>query len=485
MQKRSLFLIILFTVVALMGLITIQIVWIKYDIQARNSNFDKSMNEAVSNAIYKLDKIEFAKEIDNELSILQDQFQLKELFDSIASSIEKPGTNSLYDSILSLTQKEQYLIMQQIFQRTFMIRDVVREVFNSRKLNSMAENIDVALLDSLLHRELALKGVFAGYEFGIYNPQKKQLIIERTGRFSQELLDQGARFNIFPQHILNQSDQLIIYFPQKNNYLIKQLWKLLLSSFIFISVLGFLFWYTINTIIHQKKLSDLKTDFINNMTHEFKTPVSTISLACQALKDPDMQNSPDAVKTYIQMISEENSRLGNMAEKILQAAKTDMSHFNFKIETLNIHHLIESVLEKTRLKIDENHGSIQMKLGASEALLQGDRIHLTNVIFNLLDNAIKYSIEKPEIKVETKNHNNGVTVSVIDRGIGISKSEQKKVFDKLYRVPTGDVHDVKGFGLGLSYVKAVVENLGGEVKLQSEPGNGTIVSFWLPHDLVK
>jgi two-component system phosphate regulon sensor histidine kinase PhoR len=241
------------------------------------------------------------------------------------------------------------------------------------------------------------------------------------------------------------------------------------------------FSFSVFTIIRQRKLSELKNDFINNMTHEFKTPISTISLACQALSDKDIPRTNEMYNDYIQIIGDENHRLGEMAEKILQTAILEKGNLHLRPEAIDMHSLISDAIHKIAIQIEIRDGVINQSLTANHSMVKADKVHLSNVIFNLLDNANKYSPRKPQILVSTADADGGIYISVNDKGMGISKANQKKIFDKLYRVPTGDVHNVKGFGLGLSYVKFIIEKHGGNIQVESEPGKGSTFTLFLPY----
>jgi two-component system, OmpR family, phosphate regulon sensor histidine kinase PhoR len=219
------------------------------------------------------------------------------------------------------------------------------------------------------------------------------------------------------------------------------------------------------------------------MTHEFKTPISTVSLACEVLNDPDVSKTDELVHSYIDIISQENKRLGVLAEKILQTAILEKGQLNLRKENTDLHSVISDVIRKISIQIEIRDGNITTDFRATNPLIMADKVHITNVINNLLDNANKYTPKKPVIVVSTADHENGILLSIRDNGIGISKANQKKIFDKLYRVPTGDVHNVKGFGLGLSYVKFIVDKHGGEVSVDSEPGRGSTFRVWLPSGL--
>jgi len=216
------------------------------------------------------------------------------------------------------------------------------------------------------------------------------------------------------------------------------------------------------------------------MTHEFKTPISTISLACQALTDKDIMKSSSIYDTYLNIISEENNRLSGMAERILQSARLQKGEVVLKAEEINLHDVITDAIQKVSLQVEKKGGKITLEALAENPVIFADRVHITNISFNLLDNANKYTPWAPIILIKTKNISDGIVISIKDNGVGISKSNQKKVFEKLFRVPTGNVHNVKGFGLGLSYVKTVVEKHLGKITLDSELKKGSTFSVYLP-----
>jgi two-component system phosphate regulon sensor histidine kinase PhoR len=273
---------------------------------------------------------------------------------------------------------------------------------------------------------------------------------------------------------------LSLLFPTKTNYSLNGVEVTLLSSIILIILIIGAFYFTISTIIRQKKLSEIKSDFINNMTHEFKTPISTISLAGEVLSDKTIVKTPESVEKYLKIIKDENKRLAGLVENVLQAAVLDKGKLKFKIQECDLHKIISDVIQSLNLQIQNKGGFITTELNARRYSLFADRMHLGNIIYNLIDNALKYSKDAPHITISTDSNKDGISISVQDNGIGIRKEDQKKIFETFYRVPTGNVHNVKGFGLGLSYVKAVVEKHGGHVEVQSEPGYGSTFVVYLP-----
>jgi two-component system phosphate regulon sensor histidine kinase PhoR len=246
-------------------------------------------------------------------------------------------------------------------------------------------------------------------------------------------------------------------------------------------IIIFAFTYTIQTIFKQKNLSEIKNDFISNMTHELKTPISTISLACEALNDKDITN-PITKTNYINMISQENKRLGVLVESVLKSATWDKADLKLKLEEFDLHEIIDGVVNNILIQVTSKNGTIIKNLLANQHLINADKVHITNMIYNLLDNANKYTPSNPEITISTENIRQGILITVSDNGIGIKKENFNKIFEKFYRVPTGNIHNVKGFGLGLSYVKALIEKHDGEIQVTSELGKGSSFNIYLPFD---
>ncbi|MFZ4542770.1 MAG: sensor histidine kinase, partial [Saprospiraceae bacterium] len=233
-------------------------------------------------------------------------------------------------------------------------------------------------------------------------------------------------------------------------------------------------------IFRQKKFDQVKNDFINNMTHEFKTPLATISLAADSIGSPTILNNPDKVKRFIEIIKQENKRMNGQVEKVLQMAILDKDTFKLKINELDINEIIEHAMLNFALQVESRDGSIRTELKAERHIIEGDFTHVSNIIHNLLDNANKYSPDKPEITIKTRNISDGIEITVEDKGLGLSPASRKLIFDKFYRVPTGNVHDVKGFGLGLSYVKNMLTAHKGNIEVKSELGKGSSFIVFLP-----
>ncbi|MBM3434643.1 MAG: HAMP domain-containing histidine kinase [Bacteroidetes bacterium] len=469
MNKKGFIFIIIVITAALIGLMVIQSFWIKSAITVKEANFVRDVNEAISAVVSRLEREETANRFKDQMSLMQKQQRWMETLDSLNLSAAR--SNNFFWG-----QND----VNRFINKSKIMQDVLNQMFYDYSNIPVENRVNVWHLDTLISDELNAKGISTKYEFGIFSPSRNFMPIQKTGKYPKELLNNGFHFTLFPSEMFGSPDYLIIFFPKEKQFIITRLWGTLSVAIIFIIIIILSFAYTVITILKQKKISDMKNDFINNMTHEFKTPVSTISLACEALGDKDMIKSESLYENYINVISEENKRLGNMAERILQSASLEKGQILLKLEELDVHQIIPEAINNIRLQVEKREGSIKINFKAQMHHIKADRVHFTNVIFNLLDNANKYTPVAPEIEISTENSYSGILISVRDNGLGISKSNQKKIFEKLYRVPSGNIHNVKGFGLGLSYVKGIVEQHGGKITLESELNKGTNFTIYLP-----
>lgn len=363
---------------------------------------------------------------------------------------------------------------------------LAREVFNDMLFNkrSIHDRVNYFVLDSLLKYEIRSKGIFLPFEYGISTKEHPNLLHYASSiRYKSEGLKSDKdtyMVNLFPNDYNNTESYLRVYFPNQDRYIMRTMWVMYASSLLLILVVLGCFYVALSTIVKQKRLADIKNDFINNMTHEFKTPISTISLATQMLQDKDVSASQNMFQRYLNIIKEENRRLGSQVEKVLQTAQMERGDLKLKLGTVNVHQVIEHVLENISPQIELREGEILFDLKAEHCEIEADEVHLTNIIFNLLDNANKYSPNRPVISIETEDLEQGIAIRISDKGIGMSKESLKNIFEKFYRVPTGNLHDVKGFGLGLSYVKKMVEEHKGKIKVQSKLGEGSTFEIILP-----
>lgn len=334
--------------------------------------------------------------------------------------------------------------------------------------------INPELLDSLIKLELTMRQIRADYELGIYNAADDTLVYgEYIPATNQWQIDHAND----PITSTGEKSNFAIYFPDKYSVIIGEI-KIWIFSTIVLLLMTAFFVYAILTLLKERRLAEIKEDFINNLTHEFKTPIANIELASEALKGNKI--SEDKQDRYFQIIHAENQRLKKQVEQVLQMGTIDKKELHLELKPINIHDLIQRLAASTGMRIKEKTGTLNMQLNASRSEVLGDEFHLTNTVYNVLDNAEKYSKDHPEISISTENKKGGLLISIRDAGVGIKEEFQQFVFDKFFRVPTGDVHNVKGFGLGLSYVKIIIEAHQGKITLHSEVNQGTQFDIYLP-----
>lgn len=347
--------------------------------------------------------------------------------------------------------------------------------------NEISGSIDSIKLDSLLRDEFDYLNIHAAFEFGVFHRSDSFFLINGNSVFRKEILESRHCTSL---SCLWKPDAYLfsVYFLDEQGLFYKKMYGWLGLSAFFLIIVITSFSYIVLTLIRQKKLSEMKTDFVNNMTHEFKTPISTISLASEMLLKPSVNEIAEKTKKYAGIIFDENNRLKNQVEQVLQIAVLDKGEFKIKKAPIEINEIIDIVCDNFEMQVRQRDGNLVKNFEAVNSIIQADQIHFTNVIANLLDNANKYSLNKPNIKVFTRNVHNGVLIGIEDNGMGISQESQKHIFKQFYRVHTGNIHDVKGFGLGLYYVKTIVEAHGGSIKIASELKKGSRFEIFLPFE---
>ncbi len=339
---------------------------------------------------------------------------------------------------------------------------------------SIVRRMEALPMDSLLMLAFAEQGIEAQPVFGAFDRYGQPVyLLDESEPYSETLLNEGYSVALGAIH-------LRVHFPQLGRYLLGQMLGAFALSVLMMLLIAGGFGYTLFAIQRTKRLDRLQRDLVNNLTHELKTPISSIGLASEALTDPAFDE--DARKHYIGLIREENKRLGVLVENVLRASLSESGAMRLYVQPLNLHDLVKGVVKNMAMQFHKQGVKVDLVLEASNPNLVADRIHLTNVLFNLIDNAVKYSSSEPHLVIRTAQTPDGVSLDVQDNGLGIAKEHLGKVFERLYRVPTGNVHDVKGFGLGLSYVKNVVERHGGSVHIASRVGEGTTLKLLLPFE---
>lgn len=382
-----------------------------------------------------------------------------------------PGTaadESLRDSV-----RQRY-----IYQRA-LLNEVVYSILYKTSDKPLAERIDFRKFDSNLRAELRNNGINIDYHFYITTSDGREVF--KCSDYVRNNNDYIYKQTLYPNDPFAQMGIVYIHFPEMHRYIFASV-RFMIPAIIFTIVLLIIFIFTIYTIFRQKRLTEIKNDFINNMTHEFKTPISSISLAAQMLKDPAVAKSEAMFTRISGVIIDETKRLRFQVEKVLQMSMFDKKANTFKRKELDANLVVQDTVNTFRLKVEASHGTIEANLAAANAMVYVDEMHFTNVIFNLLDNAIKYKDEERDLRltVATRNESNKLIITIADNGIGIKREDLKKIFEKFYRVHTGNRHDVKGFGLGLAYVNNVVTALGGHIHAESDYGKGTKFIIALP-----
>lgn len=426
MNRKTILITILVTTLALMGVIITQFFWVKNAIALRGEQFDQTVNIGL-------------KRVVNQLTTLQNDTSIIRNFCAATSS--------------DISLHSQFI-----------------------------HSIDPALLDSMFKTEFRNLQVDQEYYYGIFGETENTFLTGRFKGFEDKILSSDHFLAI---SCIFQQDQykVGIFFPNQPKFVLRSMQLYIILSAFFILVTIGSFWFVIHSLFKQKKLSEIKADFVNNMTHEFKTPISTISVASEMLMKEAIYENPEKLLKYAHIIYDENARLKNQVEKVLQVAILDRGDYKFRIRELDVHEILQGIIEKYQMIISKNDGTVFLRLNAANHIIQADRSHFTNVLHNLLDNADKYSQGAPEVTVSTWSNQAGVYISVEDKGIGMAGEHLQHIFKKFHRIPTGNVHDVKGFGIGLFYVKTIVEAHGGNIKVNSDPGKGSKFTLFFPYKM--
>jgi len=341
------------------------------------------------------------------------------------------------------------------------------------------DKIDSVVLVSLLKRELLAQQIKTDFEYSVYDCESEKMTYNGYVSYRQNESNLDITPTVFPKS-KKQNNYFGVHFPRLNTYLTKEMTNWYFSTFVLLLFLLILA-YAVFIIFRQKRLSEIQKDFVNNMTHEFKTPLATIKISSEVLKNPNIINNPERLLNYAMIINNETTHLTNQVERVLQMAKSGKDTIQLNKEVLELNPLLENMLDKTyRPLVRSRGGDIVVEIEPSDIKIYADELHIKNVISNLLDNAIKYCQQKPMITINCKELKDGISVAIKDNGIGISKENLPHIFDKFYRIPTGNLHDVKGFGLGLNYVKLICRQHGGNIKVTSELEKGSEFCIFMP-----
>lgn len=418
MKRKSILVIIILAVVSILGIVGTQVYWFNKAFNTEEELFNREVNTALFNVATKF-------------------FEISEAAIPSNNPIKQLSTN-------------YYVVM-------------------------INNEIDANLLEFLLKSEFENRSIEADFEYGIYDCTSDKMVYGNYVSFEPGVNQQQT--HVLPKWE-NQSYYFGVQFPNKASIITDRMSIWIFSSAVLVLVIIF-FLYSLFIILKQRRLSEIQKDFINNMTHEFKTPISTIALSAEVLRDPKIIDQPARLLNYSDIIKRENLRLKSQVERVLQMAGMDNDELILRRDKISMHQLIVEAVEGIGAGIENWQEKIELQLTAATDEVEVDKLHMTNVIYNLIDNALKYCDGSPQIQISSRNEEGKIIIEVKDNGIGISREHQKKIFDKFYRVSTGNRHDVKGFGLGLSYVKQVLKAHKGAIEIQSEFEKGSTFKFWL------
>lgn len=490
MKKSTIWIIAIVMGIFFLALLFLQAKYFEEVINMRKEQFDESVTRSLYQTARNLELNETKKGLETQFSKQSERndstktakspttFEAR-LHSNIPANVPKGlfldnlNSNSTDESLRD-SVKQRY-----IYQRA-LLNEVVYSILYKASEKPLAERVDFPSLDSDLRTELRSNGININYHFYVTTSDGRE--VYRCPEYSSEGDRYTYRQVLYPNDPSAQKGILYIHFPDMQSFLFSSV-KFMIPAIIFTLMLLIVFIFTIWSIFRQKRLTEIKNDFINNMTHEFKTPISTISLAAQMLRDPSVTKSETMFKHISGVIVDETKRLRFQVEKVLQMSMFDRKATTFKRKEVDANVLMQDTVNTFRLKVEASGGKIDAHLDAEDAIVFVDEMHFTNVIFNLMDNAVKYKAEDRELNLTVTTHNESddkLVITIADNGIGIKREDLKKIFEKFYRVHTGNRHDVKGFGLGLAYVHNVVKALGGSIHAESEYGKGTKFIITLP-----
>ena len=510
MNRRKFKGLIVLMVVSILAIVWVQVTWIRNSVKSQNEQFDFFVINSLRNTAHSMEtnrRMNFLNEMfirgysalpqaiqrSATPGIETESFSIQSSVTSDTDSVEiivstndnppvrmkvtrEEARNRMGNSIVVGSDEYMRWIQQQASEFQTMSNQLVSEMFvweRNRAVNK----------EELLHTlqgELTASGIDTPFEFalirgdsiidGVYSRARKK-----------EFIDSPYKVNLFSQGLLWKGETLSVVFPRKANYVLGTMGLMLGGFGLFLLIILATFALSLWFIIRQKKTSEMQADFINNMTHEFKTPIATISLAADTISNSRVITDEERVRHFIGMIKKENSRMNRQVESILQIATLDKHEMDFSFAETDLHEVISQAIDTIGIQVTDRGGVINRKLEAENSVITGDSEHLRNLVHNLLDNANKYSEGAPQITVTTRSNGSGLFLEVADKGIGMSKAVQNRVFERFYRETTGNIHNVKGFGLGLNYVKAITDAHSGTVTVESEPGKGSIFTVFLPY----
>ncbi len=514
MKKSTIWLLAIVMFTAFFALLFLQVRYMRTSLAIRTQQFDEQVNRSLYNVMRDLELDQTREYLEQDMIESENRYSRYDqsqgsqemIREQASASITHPdGSKSniqmrvTEQTVLPETARERALLspnqgvstisktqydMQQSLSKRYMherslLYEVIFKILSRSSNEPIEERIDFNKVDQYIRYELSYNGLNEPFSFQVVNYNNQ--VVHSSSGFSTKQRDAIYTQILFPNDPPAKLNQLRVYFPTKRNYVYSEL-SFFIPSLIFTFILLITFIFTVVSLFRQKRLSEMKNDFINNMTHELKTPVSTISLASQMLKDESILKSPEVFRHVTGVIHDETKRLSFQVEKVLQMSLFDKQKTTLKMKEMDANDLVVTVANTHALKVEKLEGTLDIDLQAEESTIKVDEMHFTNVLFNILDNALKYRKKDvpPELMIRTRNEGNKLIISIEDNGIGMRKEDAKKVFERFYRVPTGNRHDVKGFGLGLAYVKKIVQDVNGTIRADSELGKGTKFIISLP-----
>jgi len=512
MKKSAIWILIAVMVLTFASLLTLQYSYIRTLGKMRTEQFDEAVKRSLSQVVRNLELDETARFLSEDMNEHEsDAFSVPKVTHKITRQSQTATLHSIggississmfeYDETTTLSQtgpkvfismshgkntlsgtstKMQENLRERYLAQKGLMEDVILCILYEANNRPIEQRVDFSKLENYLKVELENNGL-ENMPFHFRVTDKNDVEVYRCKEMIGKNETGGYKQVLFPNDPDVETGTLYLYFPTKKNYIYESL-RIYIPSIIFSIVLLIVFGTTIIIIFRQKKLNDMKNDFVNNMTHELKTPISTISLAAQMLKDGDVGKTPAMLKHISGVIVDETKRLSFQVEKVLQVSLFERDRSNLTFKEVDVNEMLDTIVATFKLKVENFDGKLEKDLSAERADVTADEMHLTNVFFNLMDNAVKYRSERDLVlKVHTWNEKDNIMISIQDNGIGIKKENLKKVFERFYRVPTGNVHDVKGFGLGLAYVQKIVQNHNGTIRAESEVNMGTKFIISLP-----
>lgn len=480
MKKRTIIIISIIMGVSFLALILLEARYLNQTIDMRRTQFDTSVKRALGEAVRSIEVDETRRVLEYELK-RESPDSTENLWGALPDSIVRSEQARFSQRNLTRRQQQQMRnrLLSRLRSKRATLDGVISEIISQSDTRSIKDRINFHTLSESLGKALELNGLGKMTFHFIVTSDGEELY--NCHQYVPSDDDAAYRVSLFPEDLTPERVEMQVFFPEVRRYIFRSV-KFVVPALAFTLVLLIMFSYTVYIIFRQKRLSRIKADFINNMTHEFKTPISTISLAAQMLSDPAVAKNEATLKSLSGIVNDESARLRFQVEKILQMSMFENGGGAFKRVELDLHEIINNAAESFRLKVEDTGGTFISQLEATNSHLLGDSVHLTNLLYNLLDNALKYrEPSRPlQVRITTHNEKRKIMLGIEDNGIGIKRDDVRKIFERFYRVHTGNIHNVKGFGLGLAYVKNVVSYHKGRIHADSTPGKGTRFVITLP-----